>query len=384
MPEGFQHQKKITAFKNNGEVNSVEIGENLIKSGFLAQFPQTSLSIFLYLAATAAHEETCTIRRQKLSCLLPGDEKDLKQGLTYLQDREIITLEKKKHPAGILLRIDFHPEKLLPASSRSKYSTSTSSEKDKEAVNDKQGNQERFNAKNYLDAPHKKTSARESELTERIKKYFPEQDKNNEMEISEEIARWHQDFPPALLEQLLDRVKKWLEHPSNPRERAHYYLRAIISDWYEKEIFSLEALKEYDRIYRETKELAQKYGFKNYQQLNPVQLETLQNWLSGTRALPVEVAKLAIEKAIKQKSDGRPSLDYIERNYIKPLKDAGVQNTKNARELLQERRESGRKRSFNRGNFDNAARNKSSQYSGGTSRKDAALEWEDFLWENNR
>ncbi len=382
MPEGFQ-QQKTTAFKNNKEENTVEIGADLIKSGFLTQFPETSLSIFLYLAATAAHEETCTIRRQKLSCLLPGDNQDLKQGLNYLQERGIITLAKKSHPAGVLLQIDFHPEKLLPASSRSKYSTLYDSpQKLAEASDDDKINsaQNENKADGQQPASNSQT-VRESELTKRIKKYFPDQQGEKAQKFYNKIAQWQQDFPPSLLEKLLDRVQKWLEHPSNPRERAHYYLQAIISDWYEKEIFSLEALNEYDRIYRETKELAKKYGFKNYQQLNPVQLETLQNWLSGTRALPVEVASLAIEKAIKQKSDGRPSLEYIERNYIKPLKDAGVKNKKKAKKVMQERRQSGKK-----GNYQdrNIKQNYSSQQHRSNTRKNAALSWEDFLWENNR
>ena len=377
MPEGFQHQKKITAFKTDAEENSVEIGAGLIKSGFLTQFPEASLSIFLYLASTAAHEETCTIRLQKLSCLLPVNRKDLKQGLNYLEEREIITLKEKSHPAGELLQIDFHPEKLLPTSSKSECSTSYQTKTD----NGQNTSQEHIASETTEPTSSSQSSSRENELTQKIMEYFPEQKKDKSGEVKKEIEKWHQDFPPALLEQLLERVRKWLEHPSNPRERAHYYLRAIISDWYEKKIFSLEALKEYDRIYRETKELAKKYGFKSYQQLNPVQLKTLQGWLSGTRALPVEVASLAIEKAIKQKSDGRPSLDYIERNYIKPLKDAGVKSRQKAKEIMAQRRKSGRRK--------NSRKQSITSDQTRSMRKNASGEksdynWEDFLWENNR
>lgn len=371
MQRGFRHQEKITAFRSPDPGSSVEIGAGLIKSGFLTQFPGASLPIFMYLAATAAHEEGCTIHLQKLTDIMPGDVEDIERGLNYLEKRDIIKLNRKQHPRGCLLEIDFHPDRLLPEGSSASFNTSSSEKPAPEGGGDpEQKKEQKEEQKTGNNSSFR--SEREEEIARNILAFFPEEDE----ETAGKVAGWLQDFPPGLLEELLSRVDKWLEHPANPRQRAHYYLQAIISDWYEKSIFSLSALKEYDRLYRDTRRLARKYGFSSYKQLNPVQLETLQGWLKGTRALPVEVASLAIEKAVKQKSDGRPSLEYIERNYIKPLKDAGARSTKQAERVLEEKRDNSRRDSAD---FEGEEAEKGE---GDTGRK-ASLSWEDFLWENN-
>lgn len=315
MDGGFWFRQEGISFKGSPASRTVSLGTDLINRGFLTQFPGSSLAAFLLLASKGAELEAKKLSLQELNCLIPGSLDEVITGLEYLQEREIIVFEKsnpqqKRFDLRSLKKeekiyISLNPSGLMPSQ------------------------------KNEEPAP---TTINDNDLVKKLIEFFPGQSGSQARKQAEtEIKRWCDDFPPGLIEELLNRVHKWLEHPQNPHERAHYYLRAIISDWYEKEIFSFEKLQEYDRLYRETRELARIYGFKNYHQLNPIQLETLQSWLKGGQGLSVQLACWAVKKAVKQKRDGRPSLDYIERNYIQPLKDAGVQNTEAAEAFFNKR-----------------------------------------------
>ncbi|SDM04594.1 DnaD domain protein [Halarsenatibacter silvermanii] len=332
--------------------DTYKIGEEAIKAGFLARFSENSLSIFMYLAAAGAHKNPCTIRREKLCNLLPGDVSDLDSGIEKLEELGAISAEEKSHPRGTLLELKLYPEKLMPAET-----ASTNPKRDKGS-----------------------RSSSEDKIFERLLGYLsgtidqPEDVRTEpEPELVSEVEKWQQDFPSELLKELLNRVEKWTDNPGNPSHRAHYYLRAIVEDWYEKEIFTLEDLQEYDRLYRETRELAMMYGFNSYHELNPIQLETLQGWLSGSQALSLEAALLAVEKAVKQKSDGRPSLDYIERNYIKPLKEAGARTREKAQKVLNDRSNQHIKKT----RTDRETRRE--QNSGSTSA--SGQTWKDMLWQ---
>lgn len=315
MDGGFWFRQEGISFKGSPASRTVSLGTDLINRGFLTQFPGSSLAAFLLLASKGAELEAKKLSLQQLNCLIPGSLDEVITGLEYLQEREIIVFEKsntqqKRFNLRSLKKeekiyISLNPSGLMP------------SQKSEEPAS---------------------TTINDNELVKKLIEFFPGQPGSQaRKQAKTEIKRWCDDFPPGLIEELLNRVHKWLEHPQNPHERAHYYLRAIISDWYEKEIFSFEKLQEYDRLYRETRELARIYGFKNYHQLNPIQLETLQSWLKGGQGLSVQLACWAVKKAVKQKRDGRPSLDYIERNYIQPLKDAGIQNTKEAETFFNKR-----------------------------------------------
>ena len=283
--------------------------------------------------------EPYIVGQDKLNCLLPGSNEEVQTALDFLEECDLLEYSREiqrqtgqnqqqnfseKKGSSCRLKIYFKPENLFPGEYRL------------EAVREVEENQ----AESPDPVGKKSPPAAEAsggELREKLLEFFPGRPGSQAYRQSgEEVERWCKDFPAGLLQELLRRVRKWLGYPQNPHERAHYYLRAIVSDWYEKGIFSREKLQEYDRLYRETRELARIYGFKNYHQLNPVQLETLQGWLTGTRGLSLEIACWAVRQAVRHKRDGSPSLDYIERNYIKPLKQAGVKNIDQAAEVLGE------------------------------------------------
>lgn len=117
-------------------------------------------------------------------------------------------------------------------------------------------------------------------------------------------------------------------------------------------------------MYRETKILAETYGFKKWKKLNPVHMETFKNWISGKNGLNLAVAKFAIKEAIKRKKDGQPSLKYIEDNFIKPWKNAGIKNINQARKFLKNKHNSQQKHIK-------------------TTKKDKSVQWNNFSWDFN-
>ncbi|MGM0419996.1 MAG: DnaD domain protein [Bacillota bacterium] len=348
MSSEFWYRQEGIALKSSPASRTVSLGSDLINRGFLTQFPGPSLAAFLLLAGRGADIQPDNISLQEINCLLPGGLEEIIVALNYLKERGIITLEKLPtgHPLTDFSDIDYeekfsislHPAGLLPEHQENNIKCIKS-----------------------------------DEMLGRILEFFPGQPGSKaKAQAKSEIERWCKDFPDALLNELLNRVHKWLEHPQNPHERAHYYLRAIISDWYEKDIFSLEKLQEYDKLYRETRELAKIYGFKNYHQLSPIQLETLQNWLNGEQGLSIQLACWAVKKAVKQKRDGRPSLDYIERNYIERLKEDEIKTTAQAEKLFKTRRREGREKQAKEFSMEVPVTDKTEE----TSRS-----WNDLYWE---
>ncbi len=300
MEQNFFQQGDSLSFKRDQQEREVEIGEYLIDKGFLSQFPGSSLALFLFLAAKRADKKPVKITLERLNCLIPGTLAEVRDAVDFLQECDLLNFNQDSGEISLQLK----PENLI------------------------------FPGVNKTGVK-KNCSEQESEIINSLLDFFPgEKGEKLHRQSLEEVQEWVADFPPELLQELLKRLEKWLEHPQNPEERAHYYLRAIISDWYEKGIFSLNQLKEYDRLYRETKTLAQIYGFKSYHQLNPVQLETLQSWLTGEKGLSLEVACWAVKQAVRQKRDGSPSLEYIERNYIEPLQKEAARNIKEAAKIM--------------------------------------------------
>ena len=368
MAPEFWQQEELISFADTPEGRTVQLEEKIIEKGFLTRFPGSSLALFLLLSAKGADRESYIVERERLNCLLPGSSKEVQTALDFLEECDLLeyssvtkkedgqdqqqAVSGKKRPN--CLKINFKPKNIFPGKYRA------------EAVLEKKEEQcERPD--NAGEEPPDVADVSDGELREKLLEFFPgNQGSQAYRQAAEEVERWCKDFPPKLLQELLRRVRKWLGYPQNPHERAHYYLRAIVSDWYEKGIFSREKLKEYDRLYRETRELARIYGFKNYHQLNPVQLETLKGWLTGSRGLSLEIACWAVRQAVRHKRDGSPSLDYIERNYIKPLKQAGVKNIGQAAEILGE--------------------NDFFQQEGRQTRdheeKEFCQEWENFFWES--
>lgn len=63
-------------------------------------------------------------------------------------------------------------------------------------------------------------------------------------------------------------------------------------------------------------------------------MEIFQSWLTGDFPLSKSVACFAIQQAIRRKKGARPSLKYIEDNFISPWKQARIKSIDQAEALL--------------------------------------------------
>lgn len=144
--------------------------------------------------------------------------------------------------------------------------------------------------------------------------------------LRQEIEDVMHYFSHEIIKELIRRVKKAVEE--NPDLKPIHYFRSIVKKWVEAEITSYEDLQELDRLHRETTILAAEFGLNRVTELTPTHRKTLSSWITQTNeedhALSLDVACYAIQKAVKSKKDSRPSLNYVENNYIKPWKKLKV------------------------------------------------------------
>lgn len=154
--------------------------------------------------------------------------------------------------------------------------------------------------------------------------------------LRSEIEGIMETFSHETIRELIRRVKKATDE--NQDMKPLPYLRAIVRDWVNAGIHSLEDLQKADKLHRETYELALEFGLQRAREMTPQHKKTLLSWITkrdnGDYGLSVDVAKLAIQEAIRRKRDGRPSLQYIENNFINPWKKARLSSVEEAREYL--------------------------------------------------
>src|SRR6056297_2925627 len=142
------------------------------------------------------------------------------------------------------------------------------------------------------------------------------------------------DFEAKLIKELVRRTYKWVNKNNKNKKEGFYYVDGIVDDWYSKEIFDYERIKYFDKLYRDTNELAKCYGFKNWHNINKAQMEIFHSWLNDKDGLSLTIAKYAIKEAFRKKSDGQPSLKYIEDNFIIPLKENNTKSKSQAKKVL--------------------------------------------------
>ena len=310
-----ENKIRITTGRDN---KWVEIGHDAIRSGFLKKLPGTSLPILLYLLTHTENGTTVRATPETIARFLPCNKQETKEGLQYLAKKEIITLNNRQR------KITLHIENLRLNKGKSK----------------KPGNK--------------------NKLRNKLQSYIPPG------EDPGIVDQWLDDFDQKLMWELIRRVDKWFNKQkfNQTPENKFYYLMGIIDNWYEKKIYTYKRLKYFDRLYRETKTLAETYGLKNWNKLNTTQIEIFEDWLSGKDGLSLKLAKFAIKEAIRRKKDGQPSLKYIEDNFIEPFKKANV-------------------RTINQANIFLSKNNTFSKNKNKKNNKKTAGQWNDFSWDFN-
>lgn len=345
-----QQQKIQFSLENSSQ--SVEIGNTAIEAGLLRKLPGACLSIFLYLVTHIEKNNVVLSNPTIISNYLPFNLKQIKEGLEHLEARDFIEIDEHRE-GNYNYRIYLKLEQL----SFSPDNNNVIEFKDKQKLR-----QHIINNK----------SVSRQELEKALFSFFPN-NKNPNL-IQDNIKQWLSDFEPPLIQELIRRVNKWEQNYNKSLNEVFYYLQGIIDDWYLKEIFTYDKLKHFDQLFRETREIAAAYGLKQWQNINQFQIETFKSWLNDDFPLSTSVIKYAIKKAIKRKRDGKPSLQYIEDNYIIPWKKAGIKNTKEAKKFLHNKR-------FQSNKNHNLSQNKSVQNNNKKEENRESTDWNYFPWE---
>lgn len=342
MKEIKLREKRTVRITSGSEDQTLEIGKNTIDSGLLNELTGPSLAVFIYLATHLDKKNSVKLDLSLISNKISYDIQDIKKGLEILNQKNFIDM-KRQDNKYLTFSIRFKPGK-----DTSSFSENITPPVDGAA---------------YRKDIIKKQHITKTQLIKAFLSFIPSNKKPDS--FKKEFNKWLNDFEPNLLQELIRRVDKWLSRNNNSSTReGFYYLKGIINDWYKKEIFTSKKLRYFDRLFRETRELARSYGIK-WKNISPSQLETFRSWLTEDFALSKPVVQFAIQEATKRKSNGQPSLKYIEDNFIIPWKDAGIKNVKEARHYL-----------------NSTKRNKNKKQQTDKSFSDLAQkEWDKFYWD---
>ncbi|MCF8008408.1 MAG: DnaD domain protein [Halanaerobiales bacterium] len=306
----FIEHKKIRICCDD-EKQSVELGKKSIINGLLKSLPGPSLPVIIYLLTHLGHENSVKTNPAIMAGFLALDRENIKKGLSILEKNGFINIKKDKegdYRTKIILDLD-------------KLANSCDY---KDNILDKKNSKSKNNVSiNSLES---------NDLKKSLLNFLPKE--VNQKLIDEEIDQWINDFEPKIIKELIRRVKKWSTNNNKDNKEVFYYLHGIVDDWYSKNIFTYDRLKHFDRMFRETNQLAKCYGLKNWYNVNESQMEIFYSWLNNGDGINLSVAKFAIKEAFKRKSDGQPSLKYIEDNFITPLKESKIKNIKQAKKLF--------------------------------------------------
>ncbi|MDZ7673178.1 MAG: hypothetical protein U5K53_10200 [Halanaerobiales bacterium] len=297
------------------EKQSIELGRESINNGFLKSLPGPSLPVFIYILTHLDNNNTIKTNPALIAGFLPLDRENTIKGLNFLEDNNYIKIDKNRtgnysHIISVNLN---------------KIDNSCFINNDNDQVNNE-------NLTSYRNKVIDENNFNKEDIKKALLSFLP--DKIDHSMLIDEIECWIDDFDKKMLKELIRRTNKWFKKNNKNKKEGFYYLHGIIDDWYNKDIFEYERLKHFDKMYRETNELAKCYGLKNWYNVTETQMEIFHDWLNKNEGINLSIAKYAIKEAFKRKSDGQPSLKYIEDNFIIPLKENKVQNIEQAKNIL--------------------------------------------------
>ncbi|HKL13960.1 MAG TPA: hypothetical protein VJ907_10170 [Halanaerobiales bacterium] len=307
----IEHRKIRICCDN--EKQSIELGRDSIDHGFLKTLPGPSLPVFLYLITHLDNNNLIKTNPAIMAGFLTLDREQIKEGLKILNNNNYIDLQEKKE-GNYTYKIELNLNKIVGSC----YFDNSKKQKKK--------------LKKYRNKVIKETDLVDEDYKKALISFLPEEVENSLIE--EEIEHWLKDFDKTMIKELIRRVDKWVKNNNKSSKEGFYYLHGIIDDWYNKEIFEYKRLKYFDRMYRETNELAKCYGLKNWYNVSEAQMEIFYDWLNDKNGINISLAKFAIKEAFKRKSDGQPSLKYIEDNFIIPFKENNIKNIREAKSVL--------------------------------------------------
>lgn len=313
--------------------HAVELTQDAVESGFLKDLPGAQLSVYLYLLTHIQPDFSLTTTPTVIASLVPYTPSQVESSLRLLSVQGFVKLED--HSDGsytiTLGRIPGSPE--VESADRSaidleqEFTSGLSSEEPTSTLpND---------AVSYI---LRQKAFSEEDLVRAITGMIPSQMLTPN--FRQEVDYWFKTFDKEVIKELVRRTDEARQRDSELNYQA--YLRKVANEWIQEQIFTIEDLAASDKLYRETRSLIEEFGIDRQKEITRTHWETISRWLNSQSendfALSMEVARFAVQSAIMRKSDGRPSLAYIEDNYIKPFKENKIKTVEEAREFLQRQR----------------------------------------------
>ncbi|MEJ6951714.1 DnaD domain protein [Natronospora cellulosivora (SeqCode)] len=338
------HKKLSIATASTDKLRSIEIADTAVDNGFLTQFPGASLAIFLYLITHINDNNLVQTNPTIISSYIADSFQisDINKGLNYLSKNDIIEVSAKRegdYTYSIRVKLENLNKNLFSnIYGKTMAEQAASKESSNEVENRDLQRSASISTNPYYDQRQVRTDilaipdVSRAELFKAILTFIPS---NENLELLENrINQWLEDFETKMIKELIRRVNKWLENHNNSPDKAFYYLKGIVDDWYKKDIRTYKDLQYYDKLFRETREIANLYGLNEWHNVKPSHIETFHRWLEDGFPLSVELIKLAIKEAYKRKKDGQASLKYIEDNFILPWKEKKIRTSKQAMRFL--------------------------------------------------
>ncbi|MCK4258907.1 MAG: DnaD domain protein [Halanaerobiales bacterium] len=309
---------------------SVMLTKEAIDAGLLKELPDSLLSVYLYILTHVGADFSLTITPEKIAEFVPRTPIDIELTLKMLDNRgyiQLIEITEDQNNYSIILA---RPPKISEKTESSTSNLSQISQPIESAP--KQVSNRENEAISYI-LQQKVFS--EEDLVRAISQMIPAQNLN--YGFRQEVDYWFKTFEKEVVKELVRRTDEARQKDSELNCQA--YMRKIANDWIAEQIFTIESLKESDKLYRETRALIEEFGIEHKKQMTRTHWKTIYNWINAESkddfALSASVARFAIQEAIRRKSDGRPSLKYIEDNYIKPLKKLKAKSVEEAKKFTQ-------------------------------------------------
>lgn len=302
----------------------IEISQEAVTAGFLTNFTGEMLSVYLYLLTHVKEDLTLTVTIDTIRDLLARNSLEIKTALTMLEAADYIGIVKDEDWTVIKISL----KQTLTASVPK---TPQLNQRDTVENNAVKRNDP------LLEYIFRQKTFSEKDLVRAISSMIPAQSLTQN--FRQEIEYWFKTFEKDVIKELIRRTDETWQR--DPDLNCQAYMRKIANEWIADQIFTTNALEKSDKIYRQIQTLLKEFGIDRQKEMTRTHWQTIYNWINHRSpkdfALSLPVAKFAIQEAIRRKSDGRPSMTYIEDNFIKPFKANKVKSIEEARTILNQK-----------------------------------------------
>lgn len=303
---------------------SIEITKEAITSGFLTNFTGEMLSVYLYILTHLKKDLTLTTTMNDLNNLLAGNSLEVKTALTMLETADYIKIVENEDWTQLTISLsNLRAENLAQA------------QPEDLVVNGQPTACKRNDS--LLEYLFRQKTFSEKDLVRAISSMVPAQGLTQT--FRQEIEYWFQTFEKDVIKELIRRTDETWQR--DPDLNCQAYMRKIANEWIADQIFTTSDLEKSDKMYRQIKTLLKEFGIDRQKEMTRTHWQTVYSWINHESdqdfALSLHVAKFAIQEAIRRKSDGRPSMNYIEDNFITPFKAKKVKTIEEARSILKQK-----------------------------------------------